>query len=331
MVIMSNCPFCRPGPDEVVVAETPHAIAICDARPLCAGHVLICPRDHFASMIDTPVWALNHVAVLQYEVGRRLLDRFGEVGIYEHGRSSISRFHVASGDFCHAHVHALPVSDDVLRFVSNQRSWGHVPTERELSDEPDYFWQECSSGPVPKWGAGLTPPRNHCVRGLIEKALTARNVRYIPLSAPAAQHRIAIKQTAGALLPVLPHAFEGVSLYSMDRTPLLNVAQELRKVLGWPVIIQDQSRLTPIPVEGLSDHGPTIFISDAGSFSPRRSASLEVIFGDTSLLSQFKSWDFLRVTSTGVEPKALADTVLTALKLRSRELLETSIDSRLCA
>lgn len=322
IVVVNNCPFCRPSSDDVIIAETPHAIAICDARPLCAGHVLICPKNHFESMIDAPVWALNHVAALQYEIGCRILHQFGEVGIYEHGRSSLWRFRTAPLDFRHAHVHALPVSDDVLRFAESRQSWCSMPAERDLHGERDYFYQECSGTPLRKWAVSIAPSRSHCVRGLIEKALEVRHSPSIPLAAAAAEHEGAIEQTVKALRSGLLPPLHSLALAGIDKAVLREVADELQDRLGWPIVEQDDPRQPPTTaIESMKDHQPMIVVSD-GLSSARPPIALNVVLGDATVLNRVMSWELLRLISTGVPPKALADVILTTFELRNGWLSE---------
>lgn len=312
----NNCPFCRPSQDDVIIAETDHAFAMCDARPLCTGHLLISPKNHFASMFDTPVLALNHVAVLKYELGRRLLHQFHEVGVYEHGRSHL---HTPSGDFSHAHVHILPVSDDVLQFSNSRRLWECKPPGRELFGV-DYFYQEGSSGHGQKWAVGTTPVRNHCVRGLLEKALKARDIPSLPLSAPLQEHEIAVKQTAQALLPKSLPNYGRVFFTGISKTVLHEVADHVSRILGWPIIDDDRFRPPVLLTDHWKNCEPVIFVS--GELPLRGSLTdLQVILDHAGSFSGINPWDALRLLSDRVPPQSLAEIVLTAFKLRNNNSL----------
>src|SRR3989442_1116809 len=99
------CPFCKPSDEDIVVLESPYARAICDARPAIVGHTLVCSKAHVASAFDLTEPAYSHLRVMQQEISRRMYECFGEVGVYEHGRSMLCRFHIVNPGHIHAHVH----------------------------------------------------------------------------------------------------------------------------------------------------------------------------------------------------------------------------------
>jgi histidine triad (HIT) family protein len=57
-VIDPQCAFCKIAAGSVpadLVYEGSESIAFLDSRPLFPGHVLLCPREHYQTLIDLPV------------------------------------------------------------------------------------------------------------------------------------------------------------------------------------------------------------------------------------------------------------------------------------
>src|SRR5690349_15546596 len=54
---MKSCPFCdiaQKKLDAAVVFETPELVGFLDTHPLFPGHVLLVPKEHYASILDLP-------------------------------------------------------------------------------------------------------------------------------------------------------------------------------------------------------------------------------------------------------------------------------------
>ena len=103
------CPFCELGPDRIV-AENSLAIAILDNYPVSAGHTLVVPREHKASLFDlsaqsqAAIWQL--VGEVRHDLNLKLTATGFNIGLND-GRSG-------GQTVMHAHVHVIPrYKDDV--------------------------------------------------------------------------------------------------------------------------------------------------------------------------------------------------------------------------
>ena len=74
------CPFCHPGPGEVVIDESPEARVICDARPMCEGHVLIVPKRHAPSILDLDPEIYDRIRAFQDRVMKRMRSMLAKQG-----------------------------------------------------------------------------------------------------------------------------------------------------------------------------------------------------------------------------------------------------------
>ena len=103
------CPFCD-IPDESVVAESRHALAVRDRYPVSPGHTLVVPKAHTETLfaqsaeVQADVWGL--VARVRDELRSRCDADGFNVGIND-GRA-------AGQTVEHAHVHVIPRADGDL-------------------------------------------------------------------------------------------------------------------------------------------------------------------------------------------------------------------------
>lgn len=102
-----HCIFCDlvHGAGEVSVCyEDADAIAFMDVQPVCPGHLLVAPREHYESLLDLPPELgrhLFHVAQDLATVVRRVTKCEGMNIIVSSGAS-------AGQDVFHYHVHVIP-------------------------------------------------------------------------------------------------------------------------------------------------------------------------------------------------------------------------------
>ncbi len=57
MSVANSCVFCKIAARSVpadIVYENSESVAFLDARPVFPGHVLLCPREHYATLLDLP-------------------------------------------------------------------------------------------------------------------------------------------------------------------------------------------------------------------------------------------------------------------------------------
>ena len=101
-----DCPFCN-IPEECVLAESRHAVAIRDRYPVSEGHTLVVPKAHagtlfaLSAQIQADIWCL--VAKVRNQLQSRLNPDGFNVGLND-GQS-------AGQTVQHAHVHLIPRYD----------------------------------------------------------------------------------------------------------------------------------------------------------------------------------------------------------------------------
>lgn len=100
-----DCIFCRIVAGEVkaaVVYEDEHVSAFLDNSPLFAGHCLVCPKQHFDTLIDVP----REMLVPLFSAVQ-LISRAVESGLGA-GGSLIAVNTRISQSVPHLHVHVIP-------------------------------------------------------------------------------------------------------------------------------------------------------------------------------------------------------------------------------
>lgn len=99
-----NCIFCRILKGELPATiryESEHVFAFDDIHPKSATHVLICPKAHYPTLMETP---LDVLAQLYHEV--RQVAR--KLGFHERGFRIITNNGRESGQIVyHLHIHFL--------------------------------------------------------------------------------------------------------------------------------------------------------------------------------------------------------------------------------
>jgi histidine triad (HIT) family protein len=102
-----HCIFCDliHGAAEVSVCyEDPDALAFMDIQPVNAGHVLVVPRQHFESLVDTPPELAMHL----FDVSMRLAEVIRKVTTCEDMNIVVNSGKTAGQDVLHYHVHLIP-------------------------------------------------------------------------------------------------------------------------------------------------------------------------------------------------------------------------------
>jgi histidine triad (HIT) family protein len=106
--LRSNCTFCAIGegrlPTSFVYADD-QVVAFMDLQPINAGHVLVAPRQHFASLDELP----EAIGAAMFTVGQRLAAAIRRSGVHSEGMSLTLADGVAAGqEVLHCHLHVLP-------------------------------------------------------------------------------------------------------------------------------------------------------------------------------------------------------------------------------
>lgn len=198
------CPFCSPVADEVVF-RTPETIALVDARPMMAGHVLIAPIAHLPTMREAPNEIQEEVAATATTLMRVLEATVGIAGCYEHGGRVLCRPHLRRVEAPHAHLHLLPIREDLIA--------GFSDAALDAPRDGDYLSQRLGSTDitttVPIPAPRLVP---HVVRTLAAQALNDVDEPWLPLGAEPYAHAAARRETRDLIR-------HGLRLAEQGRTP----------------------------------------------------------------------------------------------------------------
>ena len=101
MVIKADCIFCQKSE---IVLENDLAKAFWDIHPVRKGHLLIVPKQHYATYFDVPVTTKQALDDLLL-AGKRLLDERYQPAGYNIG---INVNPAGGQTVMHAHIHLIP-------------------------------------------------------------------------------------------------------------------------------------------------------------------------------------------------------------------------------
>lgn len=102
-----QCVFCRIVAVEIpaaVVLENESLLAFLDVGPLAEGHLLVVPREHFATLVEMPPTTCAHVLSVLPMLGRALLRVTGAEGF----NVLINNGSAAGQVVPHVHAHLIP-------------------------------------------------------------------------------------------------------------------------------------------------------------------------------------------------------------------------------
>jgi histidine triad (HIT) family protein len=98
----TGCVFCRIVRGEVpaiMVTQTPAGIAIRDTNPQAPDHVLVIPREHYASLADCDdAVVLGDLLIMAHDVARKVMIDHGGYRVVinsgDHGGQTVPHLHV---------------------------------------------------------------------------------------------------------------------------------------------------------------------------------------------------------------------------------------------
>ena len=126
------CPFCSLRGD-AILAESSHCVAIRDVYPVAAGHALVLPRRHVASVFQldpdewTDLWALV----------RHVREMLGDEGAAPAANVGVNDGGAAGQTVPHAHVHIIPRTPGDVADPRGGIRWVIPEKARYWSDEMD--------------------------------------------------------------------------------------------------------------------------------------------------------------------------------------------------
>ena len=100
-----DCIFCEIAKKNIpskCIYEDEIITAIMDINPICDGHIMIIPKDHYETVFDVPKDILNHM----YDVAQKLTPVFMKA-LNEDGMT-FSINYGSKQEIKHLHLHLLP-------------------------------------------------------------------------------------------------------------------------------------------------------------------------------------------------------------------------------
>lgn len=100
-----DCIFCKIANKEIpskFLYEDDTVMAIMDINPICDGHILVIPKDHYETIFDAPKDVLYHMTEVAKEVTTKIYDKLGYNGC---------TYSINYGDkqeIKHLHMHVMP-------------------------------------------------------------------------------------------------------------------------------------------------------------------------------------------------------------------------------
>ena len=103
--IRKKCPHCDPKSFALKypLQETVHFWIVCDVHPLVKGHILIIPKKHLSCIGEFPQSIYDEFLGLFKKYSDFLMDTYGSVSTFEHGKIGQTVFH--------SHVQMFPYSE----------------------------------------------------------------------------------------------------------------------------------------------------------------------------------------------------------------------------
>ena len=100
-----SCIFCKIAGGEIaaeIVHENEHCIVFLDSAPLFPGHALVCPKQHFDTLMDVPSALLTPLFETAQVMARAVEAGLGAEGSFVAINNKISQ------SVPHLHVHVIP-------------------------------------------------------------------------------------------------------------------------------------------------------------------------------------------------------------------------------
>jgi len=141
-----NCIFCRIVAREipaVTILETGETLAFLDINPIEKGHVLVIPKVHYPTLLETPDATVCHTMVVVRRIAAALMATGAEgVNVLQ------SNFACAGQEVPHLHFHVIPRTS-----ASKSMSWASGVGKYASSEERDQLTTRLRDAAAP-----LLPP-----------------------------------------------------------------------------------------------------------------------------------------------------------------------------
>lgn len=109
--IKKNCPFCdlNSWALEYKLNESRNFWIICSSFPICEGHILIIPKNHFACVGEFSDELMGEFMAIYQGVKDFVKNNYGRVATFEHGKIGQTIFH--------SHVHVFPYKGNLESII----------------------------------------------------------------------------------------------------------------------------------------------------------------------------------------------------------------------
>ena len=100
-----DCIFCKIANKEIpssLIYEDEIVMAIMDINPICDGHIMIIPKNHYDTVFDVPKEVLIHMYDVAQKLTPKLMKATNEDGM------SYSINYGSKQEIKHLHLHLLP-------------------------------------------------------------------------------------------------------------------------------------------------------------------------------------------------------------------------------
>ena len=128
-----NCVFCKIAQGSIAaetVYEDDTCIVFLDNTPIFAGHCLVCPKEHFDTLMDVPGSLLEPLFTTTQRIARAVESGLGAEGSFVAINNKISQ------SVPHLHVHVIPrrPKDGMKGFFWPRRPYRDAEEKRETGD-----------------------------------------------------------------------------------------------------------------------------------------------------------------------------------------------------
>jgi diadenosine tetraphosphate (Ap4A) HIT family hydrolase len=151
-----SCLFCLVAdgvaedlPENQIIEQSEHFYAKAALGHFVSGYTLIIPKDHWICFTEVPFQLFRELDEFILRVRRKVeLITGKEVMIFEHG--PMNRLDSAGACIEHAHLHLLPVSNDLLKPLGDQFEFERLDSRAQLTEycgrKNQYVYLETPAG-----------------------------------------------------------------------------------------------------------------------------------------------------------------------------------------
>lgn len=124
------CKIMRGGIPSEIVYEDSNSIAFLDSHPLFPGHVLLCPREHYETLVDLPVTLTGPLFAATQLLAKAVEAALGAEGTFVAINNRISQ------TVPHLHIHVVPRKrrDGLKGFFWPRQQYSNDAARREVRD-----------------------------------------------------------------------------------------------------------------------------------------------------------------------------------------------------